>query len=106
MVYNKKINTSNIPIVEKDGYEFIGWKEQESEDNFDFEIKIKKNYKLYANYKKTDRNKNAGKVFEEYGFVTTEIADGISSLILKNVTVIPDDQLITINLENSESVTC
>ena len=52
--YNKKINTSNIPIVEKDGYEFIGWKEQESEDNFDFEIKIKKNYKLYANYKKIE----------------------------------------------------
>ena len=48
--YNGVINENDIPNAEKETYKFLGWREEDSEDNFDFDTHILKNYKLYSYY--------------------------------------------------------
>lgn len=54
--YNNMIDQSNIPIVEKDGFEFVGWREENSNENFDLSTNIKKSYKLYAYLEKINQD--------------------------------------------------
>ncbi|MBQ4570717.1 MAG: hypothetical protein IJB21_03380 [Bacilli bacterium] len=51
--YNSYINTLNEPEFDKDPnkyYRFHGWYDTETEELFDFDIEIKKNYTLYPKY--------------------------------------------------------
>jgi len=51
---------------------------------------------FYANYKKTDKNAPAGRVFEEIGFERVDEKDGITSFVFRSDTDIPDDKIIRV----------
>lgn len=61
--YNNVIDDNKIPIVSKKGYEFIGWREKDEKDNFDFTKHILRNYRLYANYKKIEEDRKQCNIF-------------------------------------------
>ena len=50
--HNSKIDPTLIPIVKREGYELKGWKLEDSEELFDLDTNITKNYKLYAVFEK------------------------------------------------------
>ena len=55
VVWNELVNTSNIPSVSKEGYDFLGWTEEDSEELFNFSTHITRNYKLYSKYKEQEK---------------------------------------------------
>jgi FkbH-like protein len=51
---------------------------------------------FYANYRKTERNTPAGRVFDEMGFECVGKQNGVLSLAFRNTIMIPDDGIILI----------
>ncbi len=51
---------------------------------------------FFANYRKTPKNSDSGKVFEEVGFKPVSETDGLTSLIFRRDQPLPDDGIIEI----------
>ncbi|MDB2347895.1 HAD-IIIC family phosphatase [Verrucomicrobiales bacterium] len=51
---------------------------------------------FFANYRRTPKNAESGRVFEELGFTVAGEADGLTSLVFRNTQPVPDDGIITI----------
>jgi FkbH-like protein len=48
----------------------------------------------YFNYRKTSRNEQAGKVFDDFGMEVVEVRDGVTSLVFSASRSVPNDHLI------------
>lgn len=54
---------------------------------------------LYVDYKKTNKNKQSGKVFEDFGFQETKTIDGVTKLAFHLNKAIPDDDIVNLIID-------
>lgn len=55
---------------------------------------------FYANYRRSSKNANSGVVFQDSGFEALKEEDGVSFLVFRNGKPIPDDRLMTVNVQS------
>ena len=57
---------------------------------------------FYVNYRKTPRNLQSGKVFEDFGFELISEKEGVLNLVFRKYREIPDDKLIHLVIEDDQ----
>jgi hypothetical protein len=51
---------------------------------------------FFANYRRTPKNAESGRVFEDVGFVLEGERDGLVSLVFRHTQPVPDDRIVEI----------